>query len=132
MFSESVGDAANIFLGSAAMRLENDPFDNPAEDTSGDFRDELTGGQKASGGVNDMDSTTRSKIGELYMTPRDGCHSLSSPESVEDATSPQHPNFTCIRGDTDVACTLQFDCWPTRHSTIGIGNPERFGNASTK
>ena len=39
-YSESVGDAANIFLRSATIQLERDPFDKPAKDVSGGFGDE--------------------------------------------------------------------------------------------
>jgi hypothetical protein len=41
-FSESVRDAANIFLGSATIQLEGDPFDKPAKDISGGFGDEVS------------------------------------------------------------------------------------------
>jgi hypothetical protein len=40
--SESIGDAADFFLGSAAIHLERDPFDKPAENFSGGSGDELS------------------------------------------------------------------------------------------
>ncbi len=40
--SESVGDAANIFLRSATIQLESDPSDKPAENVSGGSGDEIS------------------------------------------------------------------------------------------
>lgn len=40
--SESVGDVADVFGGSAAIHLQSDPFDKPAENFPGGSGDELS------------------------------------------------------------------------------------------
>lgn len=70
-FSESVGEAANAFLGSAMIQLESDPFHKPAANSSGGSGDELSqrGRLMTKFGVNSEQAGYLETIGQKNQIP---------------------------------------------------------------